>query len=599
AVAIVATVLFMPFHLWHLSYGLRGQRPPHSIPTLAFMAAIHVAALLIIGPAWSFMLAVLATSGLIVLRPPWSIVVLAACATGPLLAVWLEPHTGLTFSSEVRYLSYSVVFRAAIQFALVWLVAAVHQLAASRTALAAEAVAQERSRLQDEVRASLDRHLDGLDGAGRRARAALDAPGVAAPLVALDRVLALSRDALTDLRAIVADTRTPAPYEAATALARTARAGRTPIGRGLATRQAWRICLGVHAIVLLFPLLMTLNAFNVGLETHPAVAVPAWLAMAAIQLSLSLDLARGRAPRYAALRWLVVTALSIGLLPVLKGAWETSMWCIGACAAICLRGRVRIAVAAAVGPLYAAYDVLVYGDGMSTYATVWDIGYIWTVSTLAIAGLYASARLVELVSQLDQARDQLAEHAARSERHRLSRDLHDVLGQSLTAISLKGDLARRLLEHDRPAATREIDDIAGVAATLRPEIEAVARGEREVAFATEATAAVDLLRLAGVEVRTDLRVDGLDADTSTLLGWAVREGATNILRHAAARTCEIRAVRDGDVVRLELVNDGASSGDGAGTGLASLADRAAAARGSVEGSPVGGGRFRLRVEVPL
>jgi two-component system sensor histidine kinase DesK len=234
----------------------------------------------------------------------------------------------------------------------------------------------------------------------------------------------------------------------------------------------------------------------------------------------------------------------------------------------------------------------------SSYALVWNAAYWLTVSSLVVAGVCASARLVRIVAELDAARDALAANAVRSERRRLSRDLHDVLGQSLTAISLKADLARRLIAADRAAAAHEIGELEAVASSLAEEIEAVARDEREVAFVTEAGAAVDLLRLAGIEVRASLDVDGIAPDASAVLGFAMREGTTNILRHADARTCTIHAVRENGVVRLELVNDGAGVRRSHGTGLQNLADRLAELDGRAAGAPLGDGRFRLRVEVP-
>src|SRR3954447_39189 len=240
AVAIVAAAVFMPLHLWHLSYGVRGEQPPHSGATLALIAAINLVALIVIGQPWSFMLAVVATSALIVLRPPWSLAALAACIVAPAVIVVAEPGSRMPMASTTTYLMYSVLFRAVIQFAMVWLVAAVHQLAASRTALAADAVLQERAQLPHAVRASLERHLVALRDAGHRARAALGTQGVAEPLLALDSVLTQANDALGDLRTIVAETRDAPSESAAVALVRTVRTGRSPIGRGLATRQAWR-----------------------------------------------------------------------------------------------------------------------------------------------------------------------------------------------------------------------------------------------------------------------------------------------------------------------------------------------------------------------
>ncbi|HWH94202.1 MAG TPA: histidine kinase [Baekduia sp.] len=600
AVAIVAAAVFMPLHLWHLSYGVRGERPPHSGPTLALIAVVNLVALIVIGRSWSFMLAVVATSALIVLRPPWSQGALVACIAAPAVIVWTEPGGRLPWASTTTYLMYAVLFRAAIQFAMVWLVAAVHQLAVSRTALAASAVLDERAQLQREVRASLERHLVALRDAGRRARAALAAPGVAEPLIALDSVLAQANDALRDLRTIVAETGAARSETAAVALVRTVRSSRSPIGRGLATRQAWRTLFSVHALVLLFLLLMCVGAFGFDAARHPVPAVIACLVVAALTLSTSLAVARRRAPSYPVLRVAAAAALAFGLVGVFGSPWETCAWFVAIAAVLCLRGRARVAVAVLAPAAMVTYDTLTWLDSVdpSTYALCWNVAYWMTVSSLVVAGVCASARLVPIVAELDAAREALAAGAVRTERRRLSRDLHDVVGQSLTAISLKGDLARRLIEADRAAAAREISELEIVATSLADEIEAVARDDREVAFATEVGAAVDLLRLAGIDVQATLDIDGIGPDTSAVLGFAMREGATNILRHADARTCTIHAVRENGLVRLELVNDGAVASRGGGTGLRSLADRLAEIDGRAAGGPIGGGRFRLRVEVP-
>src|SRR5689334_216285 len=383
AVAIVAAAVFMPLHLWHLSYGVRGERPPHSGLTLALIAVINLVALIVIGQTWSFMLAVVATSALIVLRPPWSLAALAACVTAPAVIIWAEPGNRLPTAGTTTYLMYSVLFRAAIQFSVVWLVAAVHQLAASRTALAADAMLEERARLQREVRASLERHLVALRDASRRARAALAHPGVAQPLVALDGVLTQANDALRDLRAIVSETRAARPESAAVALVRTVRAGRSPIGRGLATRQAWRTLFSVHALVLLFPLLMSLDAFGIAPPRHELLAVVAWVAMAALTLSTSLAVARGDAPSYGVARVALAVALSFGLIGVLGGSWETSAWFVPITAISCLRGRARIAVVALAPLSMLTYDTLTWlsTDDPSLYALCWNAAYWLVVST--------------------------------------------------------------------------------------------------------------------------------------------------------------------------------------------------------------------------
>ena len=352
AVALVATALFLPLHLNHLRYGLRGERPPRSGPTLAAMAVIHAVALWVIGPTWSFMLATLATSALVVLTPGWAALVLAACMVAPPVVAAAQNSGDTVFGANSAYLAYSVAFRSIIQFALVWLVAAAAQLAASRSALAADATERERERLEAEVRASLDRHLGGLADAGAEARSALTRPGVAAPLVALDRTLGQSRQALQDLRRIVAEAREPR-HVAGTALARAARGRTAPVGRVLAHRQAWWAAAAVNAIALLFPLLMSLDAFGVGTASEsPGIVVAFWLALVALQASLVLDVGRGRAPRHLPLRWLATVAVWIGGLAAIGIQWETAVSFVGMATIVTFRGRTRIVL---LGVVLAAF----------------------------------------------------------------------------------------------------------------------------------------------------------------------------------------------------------------------------------------------------
>jgi two-component system sensor histidine kinase DesK len=237
--------------------------------------------------------------------------------------------------------------------------------------------------------------------------------------------------------------------------------------------------------------------------------------------------------------------------------------------------------------------------GLSVGQGVWWFFYEATQFALGVCALYGSARLIVLMGELDLARDEYVRDAVQTERRRAWRDLHDVLGQTLVAISLKTDLARRLLSRAPDRSREELDELIGLAEKA-DELAVIARGERVFVFEAELSSAVRLLEAAGIEVSSEIDVDELDKATSALLGLAVREATTNILRHARAQQVWIHAGTRSDRLVLEIGNDGASGGDAVpGTGLRSLAERAGAADGMATASLQRDGMFVLEVSVPV
>jgi two-component system sensor histidine kinase DesK len=168
--------------------------------------------------------------------------------------------------------------------------------------------------------------------------------------------------------------------------------------------------------------------------------------------------------------------------------------------------------------------------------------------------------------------------AVAAERERIGRDLHDILGHSLTTIAVKADLARALLDRDATRAAAEIDDLAQVARQSLADVRATASGMREVRLATEIASARSVLQAAGVECRTPSAVTVPDDAASELLGYVVREAITNVVRHADASVCTIEVARDSVVV----ADDGRGLGDpSAGRGLSGLAERLGEAGGTL------------------
>jgi two-component system sensor histidine kinase DesK len=229
------------------------------------------------------------------------------------------------------------------------------------------------------------------------------------------------------------------------------------------------------------------------------------------------------------------------------------------------------------------------------------------------------------VAQAENARLAVAEAVA-EERLRFARDLHDLLGHSLSLIALKSELAGRLQRVDVERATGEIRDVEGVAREALREVRAAVAGYRQPTLATELPGARIMLTAAGIACDMNdgsgrwavnseqRRYDPLPTAHRSLpiaadavLAWTVREGVTNVIRHSNARRCMIRVTEAENVISVEITDDGrgpvlALTPDAtgkSGSGLAGLAERAAAHGGCCEAESRAGGGFRLFVSLPI
>lgn len=183
-----------------------------------------------------------------------------------------------------------------------------------------------------------------------------------------------------------------------------------------------------------------------------------------------------------------------------------------------------------------------------------------------------------------------------AERERIGRDLHDLLGHTLSLITLKAELAARLLERDPVAAGREVREVEAISRRALSEVRQAVLGYRAEGLAAEIERAGSALAAAGIECRRDVSPLALDADTDRTLAFALREATTNVLRHAAARSCAISLAAEEQAVRLEVADDGRGGASPDGAGLAGMRERVALLGGRVERD--GGDGTRLTVIVP-
>ncbi|MFG2618559.1 sensor histidine kinase [Streptomyces sp. NPDC048507] len=308
-----------------------------------------------------------------------------------------------------------------------------------------------------------------------------------------------------------------------------------------------------------------------------------------------------------------LTALAVLLFLVLRrlGALGTSVApplvvgvaCFG-CGSVALAlARVRyvrwVPPGAAAGTAVAVAALGLPGEEIVGYF----VGVL--VSCAFIAFTYGfSAWLLRTVYELDRAREVQAQLAVAEERLRFGRDLHDVMGRNLAVIALKSELAVQLARRGRPEAVDQMIEVQRIARESQREVRDVVRGYREADLAVELEGARGVLSAAGMDCRVECETAGrtLPAEVQSALGWVVREATTNVLRHGDARSCLIRLTARAacGTVTLLVENDGAPDAPAGppGSGLAGLRERLAAVDGTLQAGPAGGGRFRLRAEIP-
>jgi two-component system sensor histidine kinase DesK len=211
------------------------------------------------------------------------------------------------------------------------------------------------------------------------------------------------------------------------------------------------------------------------------------------------------------------------------------------------------------------------------------------ITGLAIWGIL---QLLQRNNQLAQAREEITSLAVSEERLRFSRDLHDILGHSLTVITLKAELAGRLVQVDPARAEREIAEVEQLARTALADVRTTAAGYRNLTLAAELASARTALDTAGIEAELSGAVDDVPVERLELFGWAVREGVTNVVRHSGARHCRVTV----DSSQVEITDDGTGPGRSSiGNGLTGLRERAEAAGAQVLIDAAEHGGFRLRV----
>ena len=230
-----------------------------------------------------------------------------------------------------------------------------------------------------------------------------------------------------------------------------------------------------------------------------------------------------------------------------------------------------------------------------------------SVSIIGIT-VFAMTALRRTNVKLHAARQELATLAVAEERNRIARDLHDVLGHSLSLIAIKSELAGRLLPAEPERARTEIADVEQVARDALASVRETVGGYRQPSLDRELANAKVVLDASGIDSTIDHAVGPLPSSQDVVLAWAVREAVTNVVRHSAASHATIRTSRHGSQAELEVVDDGSPepagwllTGSAAtdGTGLQGLRERLEGAGGRLDAGPGAGGGYRVIATVPI
>lgn len=262
----------------------------------------------------------------------------------------------------------------------------------------------------------------------------------------------------------------------------------------------------------------------------------------------------------------VLTPSDIHVILLGFGMYFVAFWIFGTIAPY----RLRLTVAASMGAICWLTFVTVSGFDFSSH------GGIALFIGAPLLGLLGFSYLIELGERADVARASLA---LSEEREEIARDVHDVLGHSLTVITLKAELAQRLLEIDPARAGAEMEAIAQLSRASLAEVRSTVTRLRVPDFSGEIEGAGRALQTAGIraelpEAQNALAVAGVNAK---LFSWVLREAVTNMVRHSGANTARVRLSATG----LDILDNGVGVGDARGNGLTGMAQRVAASGGSV------------------
>ncbi len=319
-----------------------------------------------------------------------------------------------------------------------------------------------------------------------------------------------------------------------------------------------------------------------------------------------------------ALEWALTAAgLIVFLFLYFRGHWESGIRLVAIIAALTLlavlywpwnggAGSFFIYAAAFAGNLQpsrrgiqfmVAIEIVVITQSivlqMPWYNFIWPLVFSPLIG--AINMHYGQRRIAN--AKLRLAHDEIERLAKTAERERIARDLHDLLGHTLSLIILKSELASKLAGRDAVRASNEIRDVERISREALTQVRAAVRGYREGGLRLELDSAREALAAAGIDLRVEAQSLTLPAAHEAVLALAIREAITNIVRHARARHCEITVTQQGAVCVATVRDDGVGGTASPGTGLTGMRERVESLGGTLRQDGTKG--MTITITLPL
>ncbi|MBB4924852.1 sensor histidine kinase [Kitasatospora kifunensis] len=299
---------------------------------------------------------------------------------------------------------------------------------------------------------------------------------------------------------------------------------------------------------------LTMQIVDILEQAVDAVTITCCLTVlpATVGLQLVHTLPRCRRVRAAYGRWTLLAQTLLTVVPALFLGWPWGGMggFVGASMLLLLPLRAALP---AFGCLTAAIGL---GTAMQAHSSMGNVLYM-VVSTLVTGVIVHSLTLLaNLTLAVHEAKEDFARVAVIKERLRFARDLHDLLGYSLSAITLKSELAHAVTGHAPDRARAELESIVELSRQALRDVREVARSYRSMSLLTELSSARSVLSAAGIDAHLRVECGRLPADADTVLATVLREGITNVIQHSKASRCTIEAVARDGTTSLRLANDG-------------------------------------------